>query len=105
MELQNPFPQQVRLLYLYVYACFNCGRSDRGLELHHILGRVSASTFNACPLCLVCHSEEIHGQDAQRRLFEINLAFLIKEKYRPTDNDYDFLRANPFLVVNNFEMK
>lgn len=105
MELQNPFPQKVRLLYLYVYACFNCGRSDLGLELHHILGRVSASAFNACPLCPKCHSEEIHGQDAQRRLFEINLAFLIKELYRPEEHDYDFLRDYPFLVVDKVEIK
>jgi hypothetical protein len=71
------------------------------LELHHILGRISDSAFNACPLCPICHLAEIHTDEDKRRLFNLNQNFLIAESYRPTGKDWQFLRDNPLLVVDN----
>lgn len=101
MKLANPFPENVRLIYLYVYACFECGRSDRGLELHHITGRDSLSAFNACPLCKVCHNAIIHTNYEERKYFRINKDFLLKQHYQPIEYDFEFIRDHPYLVVEN----
>lgn len=98
MKLNNPFSQDVRLLFLYVYACFKCNRSDRGLELHHISGRDSNSAFNACPLCKDCHARIGHTQEEERELYLITVDFLVKERYIPQEEDYQFLREHPYLI-------
>jgi hypothetical protein len=98
MKLENPFPQRVRLLYLYVYACFGCGRSDRGLELHHIFGREYACAFNACPLCKDCHVRVAHNREEHSRYFFRNALFLLGEKYVPQEDDLDLIRSEPWLA-------
>lgn len=67
MKLRNPFPPEVRNLFLYTYHCFNCGRSDKGLELHHITGRDDNSKENAIPLCLECHSHANHSKEEETK--------------------------------------
>lgn len=99
MKLDNPFPPEVRNLFLYVYSCFSCGRSDKGLELHHITGRDSSSAFNACPICTVCHAKIGHTQIEERRLFDFVQSFLLGEGYQPVQNDFDFCRSHPWLVL------
>lgn len=91
MQLQNPFPYEVRLLYLYVFACFQCGRSNGGIELHHIWGRISGSALNACPLCKTCHNKISHNLNEHLRLFQINMNFLIDENYKLVERDNLFL--------------
>jgi len=98
MKLQNPFPLRVRALYLYVYSCAMCDRSDRGLELHHIIGRSSCSAFNAIPICTYCHSHIKHTVEEQEFLFNLNLKFLIKENYEPIEEDWDFIKINHKLI-------
>lgn len=101
MKLDNPFPHEVRLLFLYEHACFDCGANGNGrggLELHHNTGRDSHSAFNAVLLCGYCHHHVLQTRSEQRRLFEKTLAFLIAQRYAPTEYDYDFLRAHPWLV-------
>lgn len=99
MELSNPFPASVRLRYLYVYACFKCGRSGLGLELHHIVGRGSASPLNACPLCPACHVSILHTHEVERDLFLLNYRFLWREhRYEVTDDDRTFLERHPWLL-------
>lgn len=109
MELNNPFSQEIRNLFLYVYSCFKCGRSDRGLELHHIVGRSSNSAFNACPLCVICHGKIGHTEKEEGELFLITLNFLLLSKYQPIEKDYNFLRAYPYLAntwqQNNWKKK
>lgn len=99
MKLDNPFSQDTRNLFLYVYACFKCNRSDRGLELHHITGRDSSSAFNACPLCKECHAHIGHTQEEEKELHGITFNFLLKEHYQPTEYDYNFLRSHPHLIT------
>jgi hypothetical protein len=91
MKLDNPFPQSVRNLFLYVYWCFKCGRSNRGLELHHIFGRVSASALNACPLCKFCHGEIVHTVEEEQELLKITINFLVREGYKLKPVDDSFL--------------
>lgn len=101
MKLNNPFPEKVRLLYLYVYGCFKCGRSDRGLELHHITGRDSDSAFNACPLCKDCHAKIGHTEEEEKELLAIVMKFHADNSYKPEDNDYDFIFKHANLIKNN----
>lgn len=101
MKLQNPFPQSVRNLFLYVFSCMDCGANGNGrggLELHHNTGRDSDSPFNAVVLCGTCHAHVLQTRPEQRRLFRRTLAFLIEARYRPVEKDFDFLRAHPWLV-------
>lgn len=98
MYLRNPFPKHVRLLYLYEYSCHNCGRSGKGLELNHIVGRHSDSAFNASLLCIPCHAKVGHARDEESRFFEMNMRFLIRIGYHPTDKDYAFLEKFPYLM-------
>lgn len=97
MNLNNPFPKETRLLFLYVYSCFKCNRSDQGLELHHITGRDSSSAFNACPLCKVCHEKIGHSQEEERDLFLYTKVFLRTESYEADENDAIFLASHPHL--------
>ncbi len=99
MKLNNPFPDETRNIFLYVYSCFKCGRSDRGLELHHITGRDSDSAFNACPLCKDCHAHIGHSQEEEKELYLIVVQFLIQERFMPTEKDYQFLREHSYLIL------
>lgn len=99
MKLDNPFPEEVRLLFLYVYSCFKCNRSDRGLELHHITGRDSDSAFNACPLCSLCHRHIGHTQEEEKELHGYTFVFLLKERFKPNEKDYNFLRTHSWLIL------
>ncbi len=96
--LRNPFPHRVRLLYLYVYACFNCARSDRGIELHHIFGRESPAAFNACPLCRFCHSQVTNTQTECSRFFYKNQEFLLANQYKPLEEDFALVEKHYFLT-------
>lgn len=97
MKLSNPFPQSVRLLYLGHWECFKCGSNGTnrgGLEIHHILGRVSGSAFNSSCLCHYCHTSILHNRETHRFLFGKLLRFLYNIRYKPIQDDFIFLRNN-----------
>lgn len=83
---------------MYVYACFECERSDRGIELHHIFGRISSATFNACPLCRFCHNNVTNSEEERARFFFKNQEFLIENGYKPIPADFELIEKYPFLV-------
>jgi hypothetical protein len=94
MKLDNPFSSETRHLYLYSYACWECGSNGQtrgGLELHHIYGRVSSSALNSAPLCKVCHNRVGHGREEQQKYLRITIEFLAKEKYKLKPEDDQFL--------------
>lgn len=94
MQLQNPFPLTVRLLYLDCWRCWLCGENGQrngGLEIHHIMGRISASAFNSSCLCKKCHGHMGHSQEEEQKLFLITLKYLKGICYNPIQEDYDFL--------------
>lgn len=97
MKLQNPFPQTVRLLYLDWWECFMCGENGQrsgGLEIHHILGRVSSCAFNSSCLCKKCHAHVGHSENEHRRIFLRTMQFLFSRHYQPTKQDLDFFEKN-----------
>ena len=94
--LKNPFSNKTRQLFLtdgYVH-CWECSRSDKGAELHHIVGRKSSSPLNAIPLCnrLTCHnSGKIHTGKKEEEYLLKTFRYLIKTGYKLTDKDRDFV--------------
>lgn len=97
MNLRNPFTTETRLLFLGVWVCWQCGGNGTqagGLELHHIMGRISASPFNAAILCHNCHEKVLHTQEVESVLFLKTLVFLKSIKYRMTSEDMYFLEDN-----------
>lgn len=99
MELRNPFSDEVRNLYLYNHRCFICGANGwnrGGMELHHILGRCSASALNSAPLCGICHRGIVHSEEEQQKLFLETIQFLKSVDYELVEEDYDF-------IENHFE--
>lgn len=96
MQLNNPFPDEVRWLYLYNnYECWECGGNGSsgggGIELHHIWGRVSASALNSAPLCHECHSHVGHTYEEHQKYFKKTMKFLISQGYQLTPIDLAFL--------------
>ena len=94
MKLDNPFPLEVRLLYLGWWKCFLCGGNGwnrGGLSIHHILGRVSDSAFNSSCLCGYCHGHMGHSDEEQKKLFMLTLDFLLMKKFIPKEEDMQFL--------------
>lgn len=101
MHLQNPFSQDTRNLFLYEYSCWTCGRSDKGLELHHIKSRISNSPLNAYLICTECHSHANHSQEEESKYLQTTLRFLLREQYELTPKDIDFYQQNKHLYNLN----
>jgi hypothetical protein len=97
MKLQNAFSQDTRNLFLYEYSCFNCSRSDRGLEGHHIVGRSSNSPLNFYLICTYCHSHANHSQEEESKYLQTTLRFLLREQYELTKKDIDFYQQHKHL--------
>lgn len=97
MKLDNPFPQEVRLFYLGCWTCWICGGNGQdcgGLEIHHILGRVSSSIFNSCCLCKHCHAHIGHSQEEEQMLFAKTFKWVYNLGYKVREVDEEFLEKN-----------
>lgn len=97
MQLDNPFPLRVRVLYMDCHACFLCGR-NYPLELHHIFGRDYDCAFNAAVLCKKCHDAVLHTRAEHSKLFFLNIEYLLKNKYQPIENDYEMVKKESWLA-------
>lgn len=64
------------------------------LELNHIFGRVSSSSYNASLLCNQCHSHVGHSVEEHAILFARNARFLSGSGYVVTEKDLDFLKKH-----------
>jgi hypothetical protein len=100
VKLSNNFSQETRVLFIDIVGCMRCNRSDRGLELHHILGRRSKSKFSAIVLCKECHGHIGHTQEEERELFELTFNYLQGRGLTFIEEDDEFLRDNSYLLVN-----
>lgn len=104
-KLKNDFPEKVRQLFNlwgYCYS-FESGRNDADC-LHHILGRVSNSPYNACPL----HNWREHMPEWRQTMWLIDIhdfsvrskylravkEFLDMQWYEPNEEDIKFLEEN-----------
>lgn len=93
MKLKNRFNDKTRELFMYHYGCGECGRSDRGIELHHILSTVSNSPFNCIPLCPQCHEELGRLEPLKKKWLHYTAEYLIDQKgYEPNENDVEFYK-------------
>ena len=97
MKLRNPFTESQRVLFIDHYFCALCGRSDQGIEIHHIYGRGSNVTLNMSPLCIVCHSHIRHDPDTHVLLFTKTLQWLFPRRYELTREDIEFIMERPEL--------
>lgn len=97
MKLRNNFSEDTRNLYLYVYGCQNCSRSDLGLEIHHIRSRISNSPLNSICLCLPCHQVIGHTQEEESKYLQQTLRWLLKQQYELTSKDIAFYQQNKAL--------
>jgi len=97
VRLQNPFSEDTRNLFLYEYNCWTCGRSDRGLEIHHSLGRCNNSPLNAYLTCPPCHSHYNHNQQEEARFLQKTIKWLLKQQYELTPKDIEFYQQNKHL--------
>lgn len=94
MILRNPFPLEVRLLFVDCWSCWLCGANGwnrGGLELHHIWGRISSSALNGAVLCGECHKHIKHTKEEHHRLLRKTILFLTDRSYRLVENDNNFL--------------
>ena len=97
MKLALPFSEDTRNLFLYEYACWSCSRSDRGLELHHSLGRCSDSPLNAYIICTYCHSHANHSQQEESKYLQQTIKWLLRQGYELTEEDVAFYVAHKHL--------
>ena len=92
MKLRNAFSEETRELYTFNYECFWCGQNHWNC-LHHILGRVSDSPLNSCPLSnFECHigNGKLDTFDVQKMLLKKTEAYLLKQGYVLTRQDKEF---------------
>jgi hypothetical protein len=97
MQLRYDFTLETRLLYLGHWECFLCGQNGQetgGLDIHHILGRVSDCAFNSSCLCRKCHIGIRHEREEHIKIFAKTLEFLTRKEYKPKDEDWAFLERN-----------
>lgn len=112
MKLDNPFPLEVKTLYLYRHDCSICGSNGNnrgGLALHHITGRTkgnwwTASALNSILVCGTCHETLNHNEEEEKFLFNKTLKFLKGENYKLIEIDFVFLQNNPRLLRNNQDL-
>ncbi len=97
MKLQNSFSEDTRNLFLYEYSCWLTGRSDKGLELHHIRGRISNSPLNAYLISSEAHAHIGHTQEEESKFLKQTLRWLLKQQYELTKKDIEFYNQNILL--------
>lgn len=96
MQLQNSFTEHSKALFIWHYACMWCGQS-KWSDLHHILGRCSASILNASTLHNnVCHigNGKLATFEVQSLLLKKTFDFLQKQKYVLTVEDIEFINKH-----------
>lgn len=84
--LKNNFSEETRELFVWNYECWISGKNNADC-LHHILGRVSNSPLNACPL----NNFETHIGNGTLSQFEVRKKLLKKT--------YDYLMANEYVLT------
>ena len=97
--MRNEFPPEVKEIFYRSRYCLKCGRVDRPIEIHHIVGRDSNSALNACRLCDTCHEHIKHTNKYECMLFNITTKYLVSQGYHLIDKDYKFLEKFNYLLA------
>lgn len=96
MILKNSFSPETRELFIWLYECAWCNQNrwDAG---HHILGRISNSPLNFCPI----HNQKCHiGNgflsrfEVKKKLLSQTYEYLKRTGYVLTDEDELFISKN-----------
>lgn len=96
MRLRNPFTNETRQLFEYCYECFWC-RQNRWDAGHHIMGRVSNSPLNFCPIHNIkCHigNYALDSFENQSKLLKRTLEYLTNDGYILTPVDKEFMEKH-----------
>ena len=91
--MKNNFSTETRELFSHNNICFWCNRSHANC-LHHIMGRVSSSPLNACPLSnFDCHIGNGRLATIKNRckLLHKTLNYLLSVNYTLTKDDIEFI--------------
>lgn len=102
MILKNSFTPETRELFMWNYECWICQMNNWDAA-HHILGRVSASPLNFCPLHnSVCHlsNGKLSTFVVRKQLLKKTYDFLISSGYLLTDADKLFILTNKVYYKN-----
>ena len=102
MKLANPFPPKTREWFRDCWQCWQCGENGQrtgGLELHHITGRDSSSTFNGAILCKRCHAHAKHTNEEEALYTEITIKYLYNLGYPIQDIDLEHIERHPWLIT------
>ena len=102
MKLKNHFTENTRNIWMGHWSCLQCqmnGNNRGGLELHHITGRDSNATVNGAVVCGECHKHFGHSKEEEKELFQKNLEVLRRKQYKLTDNDLQFMKEHPHLIL------
>jgi hypothetical protein len=95
MQLRNDFTTETKDLFAWCYQCFWCGQNGWDC-FHHILGRVSNSPLNACPIhnmkCHI-HNGELSKFSTEKMLLKRTLEYLLENNYELTQQDIDFMKS------------
>jgi len=94
MNQKNNFTEKTRSLFAFNFFCFYCWKSGAD-ALHHILGRCSNSPLNACPIHNhKCHlyNPDLNRKSTKKRLLRATYKYLMKEGYKLTDKDREFMK-------------
>lgn len=81
----------------------DCGRSNQGLELHHIRGRVSSSPLNSFLICKECHAVCGHSIREESKYLQKTMRWLLRQSYTLTVKDISFYTENRMLYNYNNE--
>ncbi|MCK9544424.1 MAG: hypothetical protein M0R03_20590, partial [Novosphingobium sp.] len=86
---------QTRLLFIYNYECFRCGKNKWDI-LHHIMGgnfEEADSPLNAACLCnYPCHIGWSFDDKISSRFLYKTLKYLYLNKYKLNSNDIKFIQ-------------
>jgi hypothetical protein len=81
--------------------CGSNGQDKGGLSLHHIKGRESNVALNGIVLCNDCHSKCGHSEKEEKKYLNKTLNYLINQYYKPTEEDWTFIRKHHKLYADN----
>ena len=95
--MKNEFDIEVRKWFIDCWECWLCqknGQDCGGLELHHVLGRISSCILNASVLCHECHSHVGHTDGEHSDLLIKTIKFLLRMRYEFTEREITFYKEH-----------
>lgn len=94
LRSQKNFSEETRLLFMYCYECFVCGKNCWD-ALHHSQGGAfeeADSPLNACPIHnLKCHIGQVFNKEMTSNFLCKTLDYLYSEGYKFNEKDLAYI--------------